>query len=185
MSKPTSCIEFGANIVIHSLTKWLGGHAVAIGGVIINGGNFDWGNKKKFPTIAGPHFALDGISFWEEFGPSALTSKIRAEGMYNFGPSLSPNNAFYILQGIETLPLRMKKHMENTHEMLEFLSNHEAVSWVRHPDLSSHPDHKIAKQILPKGSLVVFPSFVWHRVKPVTSGTRYSLVIWNLGRPFK
>ncbi len=150
--------EHGVNIVIHSLTKWLGGHGIAIGGAVINGGNFDWGNKEKFPNISGAHFALDGISFWEEFGPSAITSKIRAEGMYNFGPSLSPMNAFHILQGIETLPLRMKKHMENTHEMLEFLSNHEAVSWVRHPDLSSHPDHKIAKQILPKGSgsVIVF-----------------------------
>ena len=150
--------EFGANIVIHSLTKWLGGHGVAIGGVIINGGNFDWGNKKKFPTIAGPHFALDGISFWEEFGPSAITAKIRSEGMYNFGPSLSPMNAFYVLQGIETLSLRMKKHMENTAHMLEFLSNHEAVSWVKHPDLKSHPDHKVAKKMLPRGSgsIIVF-----------------------------
>ena len=150
--------EHGVNIVIHSLTKWLGGHGIAIGGAVINGGNFDWGNKEKFPNISGSHFALDGISFWEEFGPSAITSKIRAEGMYNFGPSLSPMNAFHILQGIETLPLRMKKHMENTHEILEFLSNHEAVSWVKHPDLSSHPDHKIAKQILPKGSgsVIVF-----------------------------
>ena len=150
--------EFGANIVIHSLTKWLGGHGIAIGGVIINGGNFDWSNKKKFPTIAGPHFALDGISFWEEFGPSAITAKIRAEGMYNFGPSLSPMNAFYVLQGIETLSLRMKRHMENTAHMLEFLSNHEAVSWVKHPDLKSHPDHSIAKKILPKGSgsIIVF-----------------------------
>ena len=150
--------EFGANIVIHSLTKWLGGHGVAIGGVIINGGNFDWGNKKKFPTIAGPHFALDGISFWEEFGPSAITAKIRSEGMYNFGPSLSPMSAFYVLQGIETLSLRMKKHMENTAHMLEFLSNHEAVSWVKHPDLKSHPDHKVAKKMLPRGSgsIIVF-----------------------------
>ena len=150
--------EFGANIIIHSLTKWLGGHGVAIGGAIINGGNFDWGDKKKFPTISGPHFALDGISFWEEFGPSAITSKIRAEGMYNFGPSLSPMNAFYILQGIETLSLRMKKHMENTKELLNFLSSHEAVSWVKHPDLKNHPDHHIAKRILPKGSgsVIVF-----------------------------
>ena len=150
--------DFGANIVIHSLTKWLGGHGIAIGGAIINGGNFDWSNKNKFPTISGPHFALDGISFWEEFGPSAITSKIRAEGMYNFGPSLSPMNAFYVLQGIETLSLRMKKHMENTKEMLDFLSNHEAVSWVKHPDLKSHPDHHIAKRILSKGSgsVIVF-----------------------------
>jgi len=151
-------ISYGANIVIHSLTKWIGGHGIAIGGAIINGGNFDWGNKEKFPTISGPHFALNGISFWEEFGPSALTAKIRAEGMYNFEPSLSPNNAFYILQGIETLSLRMNKHIENTKMMLEFLKENEAVSWLRHPDLEDHPDHKIAKKILPlgSGSIIVF-----------------------------
>ncbi len=150
--------EFGANLIIHSLTKWLGGHGIAIGGAIINGGNFNWGDCKKFPTISGPHFALDGISFWDEFGPSAITAKIRSEGMYNFGPSLSPMNAFYILQGIETLPLRMKKHMENTKELLNFLSNHDAVSWVKHPDLKNHPDNHIAKRILPKGSgsVIVF-----------------------------
>ena len=151
-------IDYGANIIIHSLTKWLGGHGIAIGGAIINGGNFDWSNKKKFSTISGPHFALDGISFWEEFGPSALTSKIRAEGMYNFGPTLSPMNAFHILQGIETLPLRMKKHMENTNELIKFLSEHEAVSWVKHPSLDSHPDYGVANKILPKGagSVIVF-----------------------------
>tara|TARA_B100002052_G_scaffold214402_1_gene196352 strand:+ start:5158 stop:6450 length:1293 start_codon:yes stop_codon:yes gene_type:complete len=151
-------IDYGANIIIHSLTKWLGGHGIAIGGAIINGGNFDWSNKKKFSTISGTHFALDGISFWEEFGPSALTSKIRAEGMYNFGPTLSPMNAFHILQGIETLPLRMKKHMENTNELIKFLSEHEAVSWVKHPSLDSHPDYGVAKKILPKGagSVIVF-----------------------------
>ena len=150
--------KYGANIVIHSLTKWLGGHGIAIGGAIVNGGNFDWGDKEKFPTISGPHFALGGISFWEEFGPSALTTKIRAEGMYNFGPSLSPTNAFHLMQGIETLPLRMKKHMENTHLILSYLKDHEAVAWVKHPDLDSHPDYAVAKKILPKGSgsVIVF-----------------------------
>ncbi|MDC0092686.1 O-acetylhomoserine aminocarboxypropyltransferase [Alphaproteobacteria bacterium] len=148
----------GANIIVHSLTKWLGGHGIAIGGAIVNGGNFDWGDKEKFPTISGDHFALGGISFWEEFGPAALSMKIRAEGMYNFGPSLSPTNAFYLMQGIETLPLRMKKHMENTHELLSFLQGHELVEWVKHPDLETHPDYLVAKKILPKGSgsVVVF-----------------------------
>ena len=150
--------KHGANIIVHSLTKWLGGHGIAIGGAIVNGGNFDWGNKDKFPTISGPHFALGGISFWEEFGPSALIAKIRAEGMYNFGPSLSPTNAFHLMQGIETLPLRMKKHIENTHSILDFLVNHEMVEWVKHPDLETHPDHEVAKRILPKGpgSIVAF-----------------------------
>ena len=83
-------IELGANLIIHSLTKWLGGHGVAIGGVVVDGGNFDWGQNDKFSTIAGPHYAMDGINFYEEFGPAAFTAKFRAEGMYNFGPSLSP-----------------------------------------------------------------------------------------------
>ena len=148
----------GANIIIHSLTKWLGGHGIAIVGAVVNGGNVDWSDKEKFPTISGDHFALGGISFWEELGPAALTMKIRAEGMYNFGPSISPTNAFYLMQGIETLPLRMKKHMENTHELLSFLQDHELVEWVKHPDLETHPDHLVAKKILPKGSgsVVVF-----------------------------
>ena len=150
--------KHGANILVHSLTKWLGGHGIAIGGAVVNGGNFDWGDKNKFPTISGPHFALNGISFWEEFGPSALIAKIRAEGMYNFGPSLSPTNAFHLMQGIETLPLRMQKHIDNTHKLLDFLKSHEQVAWVKHPDLETHPDHEVAKKILPKGSgsIIVF-----------------------------
>ena len=125
---------------------------VAIGGAVVDGGNFNWGKSDKFPTLTSPHYALDGIVFWEEFGPAALTQRIRAEGMYNFGPALSPTNAFHILQGIETLPLRMEKHIENARKMVEFLSEHEMVSWVKHPDLPDHPDHEIAKRIFTKGS---------------------------------
>ena len=126
-------LALGANIIVHSLTKWIGGHGVAIGGAIVDGGNFDWGKSDKFPTIAGPHYAMDSINFYEEFGPAAFTAKFRAEGMYNFGPSLSPTNAFHILQGMETLPIRMQRHMENTEKMLKFLSKSEAVAWVKHP----------------------------------------------------
>ena len=144
--------DFGVNVITHSLTKWMGGHGVAIGGAVVDGGNFNWGKSDKFPTLTSPHYALDGIVFWEEFGPAALTQRIRAEGMYNFGPALSPTNAFHILQGIETLPLRMEKHIENARKMVEFLSEHEMVSWVKHPDLPDHPDHEIAKRIFTKGS---------------------------------
>jgi O-acetylhomoserine (thiol)-lyase len=148
----------GANIIIHSLTKWIGGHGIAIAGAVVDGGNFDWGQNDKFPTIAGPHYAMDSINFHEEFGPAAFTAKFRAEGMYNFGPSLSPTNAFHILQGIETLPLRMQRHMENTEKMLAFLSAHDAVAWVRHPLRKDHPGHDIAKQMMPRGagSIIVF-----------------------------
>ena len=151
-------ITLGANIIIHSLTKWMGGHGIAIGGAVVDGGNFDWGKDDRFPTIAGPHYAMNGINFHEEFGPAAFTAKFRAEGMYNFGPSMSPTNAFHIMQGIETLPLRMQKHMDNTAAMLEFLSGHDAVAWVKHPTLPDHPSHELVKKMLPKGagSIIVF-----------------------------
>lgn len=125
---------------------------------MIDGGNFNWGRNDKFPTLTSPHYALDGIVFWEEFGPIALTMRMRAEGMYNFGAALSPTNAFYLLQGIETLPLRMEKHMENTKALLEYLTNHEGVEWVRHPLLKDHPDHEVARKLMPKGagSVIVF-----------------------------
>jgi O-acetylhomoserine (thiol)-lyase len=151
-------IELGANIIIHSLTKWMGGHGIAIGGAVVDGGNFNWDQNDKFPTIAGPHYAMNEINFFEEFGPAAFTAKFRAEGMYNFGPSMSPTNAFHILQGLETLPLRMQKHMDNTAELLAFLNGHDAVAWVRHPMLADHPSHELVKKMLPRGagSIIVF-----------------------------
>ena len=151
-------IELGANIIIHSLTKWMGGHGVAIGGAVVDGGNFDWGRDDRFPTIAGPHYAMNDINFHEEFGPAAFTAKFRAEGMYNFGPSMSPTNAFHILQGLETLPLRMQRHMDNTAAMLDFLTGHDAVAWVRHPTLPDHPSHELVQRMLPRGagSIIVF-----------------------------
>lgn len=151
-------ITLGANIIIHSLTKWMGGHGIAIGGAVVDGGNFDWGKDNRFPTIAGPHYAMNEINFFEEFGPAAFTAKFRAEGMYNFGSSMSPTNAFHILQGLETLPLRMQKHIDNTAVMLDFLSGHDAVAWVKHPTLPDHPSHELVKTMLPKGagSIIVF-----------------------------
>lgn len=145
-------LDHGVSVVIHSVTKWLGGHGVAIGGAIIDGGDFDWGATDRYPTLTKPHYALEGIVFWEEYGPLALTARLRAEAMYNFGPSLSPANAFQLLQGIETLPLRMERHMKNTVEMVDFLKNHNAVNWVRHPSLPDHPDHETAKRLLPNGA---------------------------------
>ncbi len=145
-------LDYGVNVIVHSVTKWLGGHGTTIGGAIIDGGNFNWGQNDKFPTLTSPYYALDGIVFWEEFGPAALTMRLRAEAMYNFGPSLSPMSAFQLLQGIETLPLRMQRHMENTAKMVDYLSNHEAVSWVRHPSKPDHPDYEVAKRLLPKGA---------------------------------
>jgi len=146
------CFEHGVNITIHSVTKWLGGHGAAIGGAVVDGGNFDWGATDRYPTITAPYAPFQGINFWEEFGPSAFATRIRAEAMRDFGPSMSPMNAFLLLQGIETLSLRMDRHASNTAKMLEYLSAHEQVSWVSHPNLPAHRSHELAKKYLPKGA---------------------------------
>ena len=145
-------IEFGADLVMHSATKWLGGHGVAIGGMIVDGGRFDWEKSGKFPTLTEPYAGYHGIDFAEEFGPQAFCMRARAEGVRDFGACLSPANAFHILQGVETLPLRMDRHVANTEKVLAFLLENEAVSWVLHPTLPSHEDHALAKQLLPKGA---------------------------------
>ena len=152
------CSDHGANIVIHSLTKWMGGHGNSIGGVIVDGGNFDWGAAGKFPTITDPYAPFQGISFWEEFGPAAYATRIRAEAMRDIGASMSPMNAFLLLQGIETLSLRMDRHIANTHALLEYLQSHEQVAWVSHPDLPDHASHAQARKYLPKGagSIITF-----------------------------
>lgn len=146
------CFDYGANITVHSVTKWMGGHGAAIGGVVVDGGNFNWGATDRFPTITEPYAPFQGINFWEEFGPSAFATRIRAEAMRDFGPSMSPMNAFILLQGIETLSLRMDKHIASTKKILEFLSNHDQVSWVSHPSLPSHSSHDLAQKYLPKGA---------------------------------
>ena len=146
------CFYYGVNMTIHSITKWMGGHGAAIGGVVVDGGNFDWGATDKYPTITEPYAPFQGINFWEEFGPSAFATRIRAEAMRDFGATMSPMTAFLLLQGIETLSLRMDKHLSNTTALLEHLSNHKQVSWVSHPDLSSHSSHELAKKYLPKGA---------------------------------
>jgi O-acetylhomoserine (thiol)-lyase len=146
------CFDFGVNINIHSVTKWMGGHGLAIGGVIVDGGNFDWGATDKYPTITEPYAPFSGMNFWEEFGPSAFAMRIRAEAMRDFGATMSPMNAFLLLQGIETLSLRMDKHLSNTKAMLDYLSSHKQVTWVNHPDLPSHSSHILAKKYLPKGA---------------------------------
>ncbi len=152
------CFEHGANIIVHSLTKWMGGHGTSIGGAVVDGGNFDWGLNNNFPTLTEAYAPFTGINFWEEFGPSAFATRIRAEAMRDIGPSMSPMNAFLLLQGIETLSLRMDKHLSNTKALLEYLSNHDQVSWVNHPDLPDHDSHQMAKKYMPKGagSIITF-----------------------------
>ena len=145
-------IELGADIVMHSITKWIGGHGIAIGGVIVDGGRFDYQASGKFPTITEPYAGYHGIVFAEEFGPSAFIMRARAEGLRDFGACLSPTNAFHLLQGVETLPFRMQRHVENTAALIEFLIKHPAVDWVLHPSLETHPDFALARRLLPRGA---------------------------------
>lgn len=146
----------GADIVIHSLTKFLGGHGSTLGGAIVDSGNFDWIASGKFPNLSEPYEGFHGINFAEEFGPLAYLMRARREGLRDFGPLLSPMSAFQILQGVETLSLRMDKHVANTQKIVSFLSQHEVISEVHSPFLSTHPDFALAEQILPKGAGAVF-----------------------------
>ncbi len=151
---PSLCrpLEHGADVVVHSLTKWIGGHGTAIGGAIVDGGKFDWAASGRFPTLTEPYEPFHGINFWEEFGPAALTMRIRAEAMRDFGAAMSPHNAFLLLQGIETLNLRMKQHVENARQLTEWLQQQENVAWVNHPDLESNPTHDVASKLFPNGA---------------------------------
>ena len=150
--------DWGADLLMHSATKWIGGHGVAIGGLVVESGRFDWEQNDRFPTLTKPYAPFGGIQWYQEFGPQAFVMRARSEGMRDFGPAMSPQNAFYLLQGLETLPMRMQRHLENTEKLLEFLQSSEDVSWVSHPTLKDHPDFEVAQKLLPKGagSVIVF-----------------------------
>jgi len=151
-------IEHGANIVVESATKWIGGHGTSIGGVIIDGGNYNWGNG-KFPQFTEPSEGYHGLKFWDIFGEGnplglpniAFAIRARVEGLRDFGPSLSPFNSFLLLQGIETLSLRVQRHVENALALAQWLEKHEAVEFVEYPGLASSPYHSLAKQYLTRG----------------------------------
>jgi O-acetylhomoserine (thiol)-lyase len=145
-------VELGADLVMHSLTKWIGGHGIAIGGALIDGGRFDWEASGKYPTLTEPVAGYQGIVFTEQFGPTAFVMRARTEGLRQFGVCLSPMNAFHLLQGVETLSLRVQRHMENTADILEFLQGSAGVAWVLHPSLPSHPDFELARRLLPRGA---------------------------------
>jgi len=149
-------IEFGADIVMHSATKFLSGHGVVIGGLLVDAGTFDWEASGKFPTMSEPYEGFHNLNFAEEFGPAAFVTRARKEGLRDFGACMSPTTAFQILQGMETLPLRMQRHVENTTAVVEFLQEQEQVEWLNHPMLPSHADHELAKSLLPKGCGAVF-----------------------------
>lgn len=142
--------KWGADIVIHSMTKFLGGHGTSIGGIIVDSGKFDWTNG-KFPGMTEPDPSYHGMKFSEEFGNMAYLVKARVQMLRDLGPALSPFNAFLILQGIETLPLRMQRHSENAMKVAKFLEAHPAVAWVNYPGLSSHPTHGLGRKYLRHG----------------------------------
>ncbi len=149
-------LELGADIVMHSATKFLSGHGVVIGGLLVDGGSFDWEASGHFPTLTEPYAGFHNLDFAEEFGPAAFIARARREGARDFGACMSAMTAFLVLQGIETLPLRMQKHIENARRLAAFLHDHEAVEWVNHPDLPDHPDHELARRLLPRGAGAVF-----------------------------
>ena len=148
--------DLGADLIFHSATKFLGGHGVAIGGIVVDSGKFDWEKSGKFPTLTEPYAGFHGMVFSEESTTAAFLLRARREGLRDFGAAMSPMNAFQILQGVETLALRMEKHIANTRAVVKFLSTHDAVQAVAYPELPSHRDHDLAKKILPRGSGAVF-----------------------------
>jgi O-acetylhomoserine (thiol)-lyase len=148
-------IDHGADIVVHSLTKFMGGHGNSIGGVIVDSGKFDW-KKGPFPQINQPAKAYHGMNFSEVFGAIAFIIRARVEGLRDLGPCISPFNAFLILQGIETLGMRMERHVANAVTVAKFLEAHKQVSWIKYPGLASNPYHKLAQKYMPNGAGAVF-----------------------------
>ncbi|MCW9033816.1 MAG: O-acetylhomoserine aminocarboxypropyltransferase [Rhodospirillales bacterium] len=158
MATPYLCkpFEWGIDLVTHSTTKFLAGHGTSMGGAVIESGKFDWNQNDKFPSMTTPDDAYHGLTFYETFGDFGFTMKARAVALRDFGPALSPTNAFNTITGIETLPIRMDRHVENAQKVAEFLINHKAVSWVSYAGLPDSPFHDLAKKYMPKGPGSVF-----------------------------
>ncbi|MGE0876633.1 MAG: O-acetylhomoserine aminocarboxypropyltransferase, partial [Burkholderiales bacterium] len=148
--------EFGADLLYHSATKFLGGHGTAIGGVLVDSGRFDWEKSGKFPQLTAPYSGFHNMDFEEESGTRAFLLRARREGLRDFGACMAPMTAFQILQGVETLHLRMPRHVESTRRVVKFLCEHPMVDSVGYPELPSHPDHALAKKLLPRGAGAVF-----------------------------
>ena len=148
-------IEWGVNVVTHSATKWIGGHGTSLGGVVVDGGNFDWGNG-RYPLLSEPSEGYHGFNFWKECGKTAFATRTRCEGLRDIGPCISPFNAWILLQGTETLSLRVDRHVENTKKVVEFLAGDSHVAKVNHPSLSEHPDHELYQKYFPNGGASIF-----------------------------
>lgn len=149
-------IEHGADIVIHSATKFIGGHGTTLGGIIVDSGKFDWKASRNYPAIASPNPSYHGISFADAVGPAAFVTYIRAILLRDTGATISPFNAFLLLQGVETLSLRLDRHVENTKKVVEFLAKHPLVERVNHPSLPEHPDHALYEKYFPNGGGSIF-----------------------------
>ena len=149
-------IEHGADIVVHSATKFLGGHGTSLGGILVDSGKFDWAASGKFAPIAQPNPSYHGVSFVEAAGPAAFVTYVRAVLLRDTGAAISPFNAFLLLQGVETLSLRLERHAENTQRVVEFLASHPQVLKVNHPSLPDHPDHQLYQKYFPKGGGSIF-----------------------------
>ena len=149
-------IEHGADIVVHSATKFIGGHGTTLGGVIVDSGKFDWSASGKYPAISDPNPSYHGVSFVKAVGPAAFVTYIRAILLRDTGASISPFAAFLLLQGTETLSLRLERHAENTKKVVEFLANHPQVEKVNHPSLSDHPNHALYEKYFPNGGASIF-----------------------------
>ena len=149
-------IEHGADIVVHSATKFLGGHGTTLGGIIVDSGKFDWAASCKYPAIAAPNPSYHGVSFVNAAGPAAFVTYIRAILLRDTGASISPFAAFLLLQGVETLSLRLERHAENTKKVVEFLASHPQVEHVNHPSLTNHPDHALYEKYFPNGGGSIF-----------------------------
>ena len=148
--------EHGADIVVHSATKFLGGHGTTLGGIIVESGKFDWSASGKYPNIAAPNPSYHGVSFYDVVGPAAFVTYIRAILLRDTGAAISPFNAFLLLQGVETLSLRLERHAENTAKVVEYLSKHPLVEKVNHPSLPDHPDHALYERYFPNGGASIF-----------------------------
>ena len=149
-------IEHGADIVVHSATKFIGGHGTSLGGVIVDGGTFDWAASGRYPGISEPNPSYHGVKFTEAAGPAAFATYIRAILLRDTGATISPFNAFLLLQGTETLSLRIERHNENTKKVVEYLSKHPLVEKVNHPSLPDHPDHALYERYFPNGGASIF-----------------------------
>ncbi|MBV4420383.1 O-acetylhomoserine aminocarboxypropyltransferase/cysteine synthase [Clostridium tyrobutyricum] len=148
-------IEYGADVVVHSATKFIGGHGTTLGGIIVDGGKFDWAGSGKFPDFTTPDKSYGGLVY-ADLAPTSFAAKARVQLLRNTGATLSPQSAFYFLQGLESLSLRVERHVENARKVVEFLSKHPKVSWVNYPELESSPYRELSKKYLPKGAGSIF-----------------------------